>query len=196
MRNFGEELAYWYFRLNGFFLLDNFVLHSDDLESYQNADVDIIGIRHPHAVEKIGMRDSHDVCEQLEGFVPDIDFKTVVVLSEVKSGDRRSREITLDRVSRIEYAIMRTGLFKPNQRNKVITELQTGKSCNEDSITVLKVLISHRYRSSNNDSFHHLSLQDVEGHILQKLKKYKNSKNPAKLFFPSTLMQYLIWKAQ
>jgi hypothetical protein len=25
--NYGETLAYWYLRLNGFFLLQNFVLH-------------------------------------------------------------------------------------------------------------------------------------------------------------------------
>ncbi len=53
MRNFGEELAYWYLRLNGFFLIDDFVLHSEDLKSSQSADADVIGIRNPFTVEKI-----------------------------------------------------------------------------------------------------------------------------------------------
>ncbi len=26
MRNYAEKLAYWYFRLNGFFVLENYVL--------------------------------------------------------------------------------------------------------------------------------------------------------------------------
>ncbi|WP_231968934.1 hypothetical protein [Thermoanaerobacterium sp. RBIITD] len=28
MNNFAEELTYWYLRFNGFFLLQNFVLHN------------------------------------------------------------------------------------------------------------------------------------------------------------------------
>ncbi len=68
MRNFGEELAYWYLRLNGFFLIDDFVLHNADLVSSQNADADVIGIRNPFTIERIGMNDDDDICPELSRF--------------------------------------------------------------------------------------------------------------------------------
>ena len=30
MRNYGEELVYWYFRMNGFIPMADFVLHGDN----------------------------------------------------------------------------------------------------------------------------------------------------------------------
>ena len=40
MRNYGEELAYWYLRLNGFFLIENFVIHNQEHEN--GSDVDML----------------------------------------------------------------------------------------------------------------------------------------------------------
>jgi hypothetical protein len=48
--NRAEELAQWYFRLNGFLTLPNFVLHPDRPGS-QRTDADMIGIRFPHRRE-------------------------------------------------------------------------------------------------------------------------------------------------
>jgi len=39
-----ERLAYWYLRLNGFFVLDNFIIHPDT-GSEQRTDVDLFGVR-------------------------------------------------------------------------------------------------------------------------------------------------------
>ena len=41
-----EDLAHWYFRLNGFFTLPNFVLHPRE-KGGQRTDVDVAGIRFP-----------------------------------------------------------------------------------------------------------------------------------------------------
>ncbi len=49
--NYGETLTYWYLRLNGFFLLRNFVLHpSYESEGTNNqaADSDLLAVRFPH----------------------------------------------------------------------------------------------------------------------------------------------------
>jgi len=45
-----EDLAYWYFRLNGFLTIKNFVVHPD-VGSRQRTDVDIIACRFPHRSE-------------------------------------------------------------------------------------------------------------------------------------------------
>lgn len=45
-----ERLAYWYFRLNGCLLLENFVVHPDD-RGGQRTDADLLGVRFPHRAE-------------------------------------------------------------------------------------------------------------------------------------------------
>ncbi len=52
MRNYGEELAYWYLRLNGFFVLDNFVYHRT--KHNRDGDADLLAIRLPNVKEPIG----------------------------------------------------------------------------------------------------------------------------------------------
>ena len=47
-----EDLAYWYFRLNGFLTIKNFVVHPDT-GSEQRTDVDIIACRFPYRAELI-----------------------------------------------------------------------------------------------------------------------------------------------
>jgi hypothetical protein len=50
-----EKLAYWFFRLNGCFTIENFVVHPD-LGGGQRTDADILGVRFPHRQE--GLADS------------------------------------------------------------------------------------------------------------------------------------------
>ena len=53
--NYGEELAYWYQRLNGFFPLSNFVVHRSASIQY-TSDVDALAVRPPHVYEEVGGR--------------------------------------------------------------------------------------------------------------------------------------------
>lgn len=55
--NYGETLAYWYLRFNGFFPLRNFVLHplQERMGDHnQTADCDLLAVRFPHVYEEIG----------------------------------------------------------------------------------------------------------------------------------------------
>jgi hypothetical protein len=55
--NYGETLAYWYLRLNGFFPLRNFVLHplnGSEANDRYTADSDLLAIRFPYVYEEIG----------------------------------------------------------------------------------------------------------------------------------------------
>lgn len=54
-RNFGEELVYWYLRLNGFFIINNFVLHHDTAS--RTSDADLLAVRFPYVYEDIGGRE-------------------------------------------------------------------------------------------------------------------------------------------
>jgi len=52
MRLNPEKVAYWYFRLNGFFQIENFVVHPERTGS-QRTDADLLAIRFPHRNERL-----------------------------------------------------------------------------------------------------------------------------------------------
>ncbi len=55
--NYGETLVYWYLRFNGFFLIQNFVLHplaDSEGSDKQAADSDLLAVRFPYVYEETG----------------------------------------------------------------------------------------------------------------------------------------------
>jgi hypothetical protein len=50
-----EQLAYWYFRLNGFVTTVTFGVHPEE-GSEQRTDVDVLGVRSPHRAELLNQR--------------------------------------------------------------------------------------------------------------------------------------------
>jgi hypothetical protein len=47
-----EKVAYWYFRLNGFFQIENFVVHPGR-RGGQRTDADLLAVRFPHRAERL-----------------------------------------------------------------------------------------------------------------------------------------------
>jgi hypothetical protein len=47
-----EKVAYWYFRLNGFFQIENFVVHPAR-RGGQRTDADLLAVRFPHRAERL-----------------------------------------------------------------------------------------------------------------------------------------------
>ena len=76
-----EDLAYWYFRLNGFLTIQNFVVHPNS-GSAQKTEVDIIAARFPYRKElpenKTPMQDDECLVLQSE--------KIRIILAEIKVG--------------------------------------------------------------------------------------------------------------
>jgi len=74
-----ERLAYWYFRLNGFLTIENFIVHPD-IGSDQRTDADILAVRFAHRAENLStpMQDDPKVasCERFAN----------VIIAEVKTG--------------------------------------------------------------------------------------------------------------
>lgn len=78
-----EQVAAWFFRLNGCLLIQNFVVHPDppvDLSrNQQRTDADVLGVRFPYRHE-LGMHDMPQFSAP--------PGKTLVFLAEVKRGGR------------------------------------------------------------------------------------------------------------
>ena len=87
MVNFGERIAYWYLRLNGFLLVEDFVLHRQDGRG--TSDADLLGVRLRHSMESIDNArfELHSAIQKLVG--DEADPKHVALVVQVKTGAER-----------------------------------------------------------------------------------------------------------
>jgi len=182
MINFGEELVYWYLRLNGFLLIDNFVLHQ--YEEKRSADADMLAVRLPNTSEEILGEVLEDDNENLFDFIDK--NKTIYLIAEVKTGQNNNPDIFYDG-KRMKKALQRLGIVddvKPYDWDV--------KEINENQ-QVAKILFSEIPKNTDGN-FINIKLKDADDFIRKRIKKYLKPKYASRLFFPSDLMQYIIWR--
>ncbi|MGB3632487.1 MAG: hypothetical protein WA982_00450 [Rubrobacteraceae bacterium] len=77
-----EEVASWYFRLNGFLSIPGYVVHPDTPRRFPRTEADLMAVRFPHSVEKINQMPMQDDRRLTDLTKP---TQTLFVLVEVKS---------------------------------------------------------------------------------------------------------------
>jgi len=187
LKNFAEELAYWYLRFNGFFPLTNFVLHRQDLLSSQNADADLIGVRPKFVSEEIG--GNHLDNQLFKNFNRN---RNIGVICEVKSGRTDPSDILMAREDRIRYALKRLGFFSDEKVHYHMERLENESVIRGRFHEVGKVLISDH--PSDQPGFICIQLDHVESFVMERIELFLPEKNGAKHFFESDILQYMIWK--
>lgn len=80
-----EKVAYWYFRLNGFFQIENFVVHPER-RGGQRTDADLLAVRFPFRAERL-FDDPNDVMADDVHRLALTDHLIDVVMAEVKTND-------------------------------------------------------------------------------------------------------------
>ncbi len=193
--NYGETLANWYLRLNGFFTIPNYVLHRKKDVLDNSADCDIIAIRPPHVYEEIGGQ-PHDWDRKFEEFGIDISRKTVGAIVEVKTGRFSKDDIATGSFGpdRISYAVKRLGFWPADGAEDICAHLNRYPHFENDTHYVMKLLIADIQRPIAGLSIHQLSLNEVDSFISNRFRFYKE-KYSDRLFFPSDLMQYMIFRS-
>jgi hypothetical protein len=78
-----EDVACWYFRLNGFLTIPGFVVHPDQRQRFPRTEADLLGVRFPHSREWISTRPMDDDSPLTR--IDDTCRRTVFVLVEVKT---------------------------------------------------------------------------------------------------------------
>ncbi|RLI76019.1 hypothetical protein DRO97_01925 [Archaeoglobales archaeon] len=188
MLNYGEELAYWYLRLNGFFIISNFVLHTEN--KTMRGDADLLAIRLPGTVEYIGRR---EVSFDDEGLFEYIDKNKIVgVIAEVKAGFKNSSDklnIFTDK-NKLKKALHRLGMYEEGD------EEDTRYKKERNGYQVLKVLFKNINSDIDieNDEYLVIPLHYAEKFIKDRLKENDVEKLGSWVFFPSNLFQLLIWQ--
>jgi len=186
-QNYGEAIAYWYLRLNGFFIITDFTLHRP--EDYRTSDADLLGIRLPHTTEII---DGNDVvyCENL---ISHIDLsKQCGVICEVKTG-KLSGEVkdNLFRTPYVDYSINRMGFLKDNSQIKKTLGIESVYT--DNNIVIIKLLIAD-YETDDSKNYKFISLDVAYKFIEARLDSCINIKFPDRFFLKSAFIQNLIWR--
>lgn len=103
--NYGETNAYWYLRLNGFFLIENFVVHRT-AEITHSSDIDLLGLRLPYVFEEVGGQNNDWDEELLAELNPEL---MTGIICEVKTGS--FNEDDLFRKKYLHYCLDRFGFM-------------------------------------------------------------------------------------
>ena len=184
--NYGEELGYWYLRLNGFFPVTNFVIHRTDENDYRS-DYDLIAVRPPHVYEEVGGKQ-----EDWDGYLTgEIEFgRYVGLLCEVKTG--RFEEEKLFRRRYLQTGIERLGLLPEDDVDEAVQVLSIQPAFPSGNVpaTIAKLFISPNEHRS--DKYLNRSIAQVEDFILARVQKYSAEKFASRMFFPSPMFQLLI----
>lgn len=186
--NYAEELAYWYFRLNGFFPITNFVLHRGTGTGH-SADIDLLAVRFPYVSEEVGGNE-HDWDGRFHHWGANLCMDTIGIIAEVKSGNYTQRDLNRSLgAGRTHKALLRLGIFDPTESAISAQDIGIANIRRRDKVA-LRFLIA-RNNDYPDNSFHFLSLAEIDKFLRDRVSRYANAKNADRFFFPSSLLQYL-----
>ncbi len=178
--NYGEEHAYWYLRLNGFFPLQNFVVHRHGGNELRS-DVDVLAVRPPLVYEEIG--DQQDDWDQfLAEYVP-LDC-VLGVVCEVKTGAFTADELFARR--NLIAATQRLGLLAPAACEAAADNLMMAPSIQFEQGTIFKLLVSEQ---PSDGPYLNRTIDDIRAFLRSRIERYPHEKFASRHFFPSNLLQ-------
>lgn len=188
MRNYAEELAFWFLRLNGFFPITDFVLHRTRPE--YSSDCDILAVRPPHVYEEFG-GNWNDWDEHLRRlFDPN---RTLGIICEVKAGDYDHADILKE--ENVKYSLKRLGFVPYHEIDSIAEELKTKKHVDVGhSYRVIQLLLSNRIPQEDR-KFYYFSIKYIRNFIKQRMKNYP-IKGSDWTFFQSSIIQEIIWEVK
>jgi hypothetical protein len=180
--NYLEELACWYFRFNGYFLIQNFVNHRNDVGMEDTHDTDFLGVRFPNVSEHIG-GNNVDFDQRIIS-----NNKIMCVIGEAKSGENyRPAEIFASKKV-LKENIFRLGILSAeNVTDGVIEHLFTHNYWEYDNYKIIKVLVAEVEKQD--EKYLYISKDEIINEINRRKAAYR--KNLDRLYFNSNLIQYL-----
>lgn len=183
--NYGEEIAYWYLRLNGFFPIPNFVVHRTP-QVVHSTEIDIIATRPEHVFEEIGGQPD-DWDPELAGLV---DFnRPLGVVCEIKTGNYQAENLFCE--PSLQYAVGRLGLVPAEEIDNVTRSLNDRALFEYgERVGIFKLLVSNDHDLS--DRYYSKPLSDLERFIEGRVRKYPQEKYGDRMFFSSELFQHTI----
>lgn len=189
MSNYAERLAYWFLRLNGFFILENYVI-----DSYNSkAEHDLLAVRLPYAREAISGVDIEHHALFGEGELAVCRKSICGLVVQVKGGGqlgRRQYPGNAFRRERIEHAIRRVGLFSDPEEKEAFDALTPSPTYKTNSAVFAKLFMAERV-PDRPESYISISLRDVDEYVVTRLRQ-ATIKQSHWHYFHDPFAQYII----
>lgn len=174
-----EKVAYWYFRLNGFLQIENFVVHPSG-RGGQRTDADLIGVRFPHRAERLIDSPEDLMADDVEalGLTRDgIDF----VIAEVKMSRCSLNGPWTERDDRnVDRVLAAIGCLREDQIEAAAADIyQNGVHRGAGNLRIRLVAVG---RERNDDlardypGVTQLSWSDMLGFIWRRFRDYRQQK--------------------
>jgi hypothetical protein len=176
-----EKVAYWYFRLNGFLQIENFVVHevAGGQRGNQRTDADLLGVRFRHRREFLIDRPQDPMEDDPRLLLsPDLDD---VVIVEVKANQQCAlngpwTNPTDRNMHRVLAAI---GLAPQDAIDEVAERIYRDGCLIFRGTRIRLVAIGDRQNSELGETYYgvvQLSWDDVLGFIYERFQRYRNQK--------------------
>lgn len=166
-----EILTKWYLRFNGYFTVDNFIVHNPDNISNgvisNTTETDVLAIRHKHSKEIAGkLHIAND-----EALIDELDFMIDFVIAEVKTGgENKPNKVWREKnKNAISYIIRFAGFIESEEQIQTITDkLITDSIYVEDnkSFRIRLVLFSETPPNQNWKNLKHIPLEHIVDFLL------------------------------
>ena len=168
-----EEVGYWYFRLNGFLTIPNFVLHPDE-GGNQKTDIDILGVRFPHRAELL-----HDSMKDADVFTSIAD-KPFVAFVEIKRGRCEiNRTLLNPKEMNIQRSLRAVGVFPVEHVDEIANEIyKSGYFVTESYFTTICCLgdSPNEHIAEHYPEVRQILWDDVLSFVYQRFQTYRSRK--------------------
>lgn len=167
-----EDIAYWFFRLNGCTTITDFVVHPDRKGS-QRTDVDVLAVRFPHRAELLTSGEP-----MVDHPVFTSDGRIEIILAEIKHGMCRLNgpwtDPQLENMFRVLYAI---GAFERKQVPEVARELYQEAEYSDYTYRMRLFAVGERRNPEIIPNAVQIVWDDILIFIYERLMKYRIQKS-------------------
>ncbi len=169
-----EQLAYWFFRLNGCLTIVNFILHSEDRYSpSQRTDADILAVRFPYREELLMSGYSMQDHPMFDGE----EKRTDLIIAEVKTGIcRLNGPWTNPKRKNINRVLFAMGAFHKDGVDDVALSLYERGFYQDDNYRLRMVAIGKAKNAELEGKALQLTWQEVTRFIFERFNKYARFK--------------------
>lgn len=167
-----ERLAYWYFRLNGFMTIEDFVVHPDR-GAQQRTDADMIAVRFQHRSEnkEVPMEDDPKVSR--------CDTFANVIIAEIKTGSCHLNGPWTDRdKANMQRVLRAVGCVPPERIDEVAKQLYDNAIWSDENATIRLFAIGETPTPELTlPDGQQLTWREIIGFCHQRFRAYRNQKS-------------------
>lgn len=171
----GEDLAYWYLRLNGFMTIRNFIVHPEYRRDGAGTDADIVGVRLPfrRELQRQPLRD--------DDWVEEYHRQQLLVIAEVKTGlCRLNGPWTTPGRQNMEKVLSAIGAFPEGSQDDAAQALYKRGSFTSHGVVVLLLAfggIENQDLRQSHPSVKQIVWSQAETFIFSRFSTYHNEKS-------------------